>query len=73
MCSEKLRDKIKFDISSIMISRNDKSELRDKLLSTTPEERRKLGINLNTLWYIKKNLIEGKKITLYDKVMEKIV
>ncbi len=39
----------------------------------TPEERRQLGINRNTLWYIKKNLTEGKKITIYDKVLEKIV
>jgi len=39
----------------------------------TPEERRGLGINRNTLWYIQKNLREGKKIKIYDKVKAKIV
>ena len=67
------QDKLKLDIPAIKINRNDKTERRDKLLTMTPEERRKLGINRNTLWYIKKNLTEGKKITIYDKVLEKIV
>jgi hypothetical protein len=27
-----------------------------------PEQRKELGINKSTLWYIRKNLREGKKI-----------
>lgn len=65
-------DKLKFDIPSLKIQRNDNTEVRDHLLSMTPEERKKLGINRNTLWYIKKNLEEGKTIKIYDKVKTKI-
>lgn len=66
------QDKIKFDIPLLKISRNDNVEIRDQLLNMTPEERHRLGINRNTLWYIKKNLREGKTIKVYDKVMAKI-
>jgi CRISPR-associated protein Cas1 len=38
----------------------------------TPEQRKELGINKSTLWYIQKNLREGKKVKLYDKVKSKI-
>jgi CRISPR-associated protein Cas1 len=38
----------------------------------TPEQRKELGINKSTLWYIRKNLREGKKVKLYDKVKAKI-
>jgi CRISPR-associated protein Cas1 len=38
-----------------------------------PEQRKELGINKSTLWYIRKNLREGKKVKLYDKVKAKIV
>jgi CRISP-associated protein Cas1 len=62
----------KFDIPALQISRNDDHYIRDTLLNMTPEERRSLGINRNTLWYIKKNLRDGKKIELYTKVKTKI-
>jgi CRISPR-associated protein Cas1 len=65
-------DKLRFDIPSIRINRNDDKDLRDLLLKMTPDKRRCLGINRNTLWYIQKNLKEGKKIDLYDKVKSKI-
>lgn len=64
--------KLEFNIPSIEINRNDDLELRDALLRMTPEQRRELGINRNTLWYIKKNLREGKKIKIYDKVKTKM-
>jgi CRISP-associated protein Cas1 len=65
-------DKLKFDIPSMTINRNDNTDIRDTLLNMTPEERRNVGINRNTLWYIKKNLRAGKKVKVYDKVMTKI-
>lgn len=34
----------------------------------TPEQRKELSVNKSTLWYIRKNLREGKKIKLYDKI-----
>jgi CRISPR-associated protein Cas1 len=66
-------DKLRFEIPSIEINRNDDKDIRDLLLKMTPDERKNLGINRNTLWYIKKNLKEGKKIELYDKVKRKII
>ncbi len=37
-----------------------------------PDPRKALDINKSTLWYIQKNLREGKKVKLYDKVRAKI-
>lgn len=66
------QEKLKLDIPLLKINRNDNLDIRDTLLNMTPEERRKLGINRNTLWYIRKNLEDGKKIKIYDKVKTKI-
>ena len=38
----------------------------------TPEERKRLGINKSTLFYMKKNLQDGKSIKIYDKVFNKL-
>jgi hypothetical protein len=38
----------------------------------TPQQRKELDINKSTLWYVQKNLREGKKVKLYDKVEAKI-
>jgi CRISPR-associated protein Cas1 len=38
----------------------------------TSAQRKDLGINKSTLWYIPKNLREGKKVKLYDKVRARI-
>ena len=38
----------------------------------TPDERRELGINKSTLWYIQKNLVEGKTTKIYEKILLKI-
>ena len=62
-----------FIIPKIRLNRNDNLELRYKVLSMTPEERERLGINKSTLWYIKKNLIEGKTPKIYEKILKKIV
>src|SRR5271157_442415 len=65
--------KLQFDIPALQMSRNDDLKVREYLQNMTPEERRGLGINRNTLWYIQKNLREGKNIKIYDKVKAKIV
>jgi hypothetical protein len=36
----------------------------DLIMNMTPEQRKELGINKTTLWYIRKNLWEGKKVKL---------
>jgi CRISPR-associated protein Cas1 len=38
----------------------------------TPEQRKELGISKTTLWYIRKNIGEGKKVKLYEKIRSKI-
>lgn len=38
----------------------------------TPDERKRLGINKSTLWYMKKNLREGKRVKFYDKNLLKL-
>ncbi len=50
----------------------DLSELRDKVLSIDAEGRKKLGINKSTLWYMQKNIKEGKRIKIYEKVNIKL-
>ncbi len=35
-------------------------------------ERKRLGINKSTLWYIKKNLLEDKTTKIYEKILLKI-
>jgi len=36
------------------------------------EERKQLEINKSTLWYIQKNLAEGKMPKIYEKILLKI-
>ena len=38
----------------------------------TPEYRKKLGINKSTLFYMKKNILEGKNIKIYKKIIKKL-
>lgn len=46
--------------------------VREKILGMTPKQRRELGINKSTLWYLKKSLESGKKPKIYQKVLGKI-
>ena len=61
-----------FIIPKIKLSRNDEIELKERILNMTSEERKRLGINKSTLWYIKKNLSEGKTHKIYEKIHLKI-
>ena len=38
----------------------------------TANERKELGINKSTLWYIQKNLKEGKTSKIYERILAKI-
>jgi CRISPR-associated protein Cas1 len=66
------QDKLEFNIPLIQIKRNDELSLRDKILNMTIEERKKLGIRKNTLFYMKRNIQAGKRIKVYGKVMNKL-
>ena len=61
-----------FVIPKMKVNRNDNLELREKILNMTPEEMKGLGINKSTLWYIRKNLSEGKTPKIYEKIFLKI-
>ena len=61
-----------FVIPKMKLNRNDNLELREKVLNMTTDERKELGINKSTLWYIKKNLSEGKISKIYEKIFLKI-
>jgi len=64
--------KLQFDIPEFEIKRGDTLEIRNKILSLTPEDRKRLNINKSTLWYIQKHIREGKKVKVYRKVMGKL-
>jgi len=66
------KKEFEFVIPIMKLNRRDNLELRDKILSMTPDERKKLGINKSTLWYIQKNLSEGKATKIYEKILLKI-
>ena len=61
-----------FVIPMIKLNRNDSLELRTKILNMTHEQRKQFGINKSTLWYIKKNLSDGKTSKIYEKILLKI-
>ena len=64
--------KLQFNVPEFKIKRDDNTDVRSKVLSLTPEDRKKLGINKSTLWYMQKHIKEGKRIKVYGKVMGKI-
>ena len=68
--SEKKKE-FEFNIPTIRLNSYVDLEL-EKILSMTVEERKRLGINKSTLWYIKNNLKKGKPIGIYDKILLKI-
>ncbi|QMU55027.1 MAG: CRISPR-associated endonuclease Cas1 [Nitrosopumilus sp.] len=61
-----------FVIPKFKLSRKDNLELREKILNMTSDERKQFGINKSTLWYIKKNLTDGKNLKIYEKIHVKI-
>ncbi|PBO85437.1 MAG: CRISPR-associated endonuclease Cas1 [Thaumarchaeota archaeon] len=64
--------KFEIVIPKISLQRNDVVSLRNKIELMTPEQRKQLGINKSTLWYLKKNLKNNKSFKIYDKVLTKI-
>jgi CRISPR-associated protein Cas1 len=61
-----------FNIPEINMRREDSVDIRNRILSMTSEERRKLGLARNTLFYMRKNIQKGKKIKIYGKVSAKM-
>ncbi|MGI0047509.1 MAG: CRISPR-associated endonuclease Cas1 [Nitrosotalea sp.] len=59
-------------IPELKISDEDTLELKRKIMKMTPDQRKRLGINKSTLWYMKKNISDGKNIKVYDKILSKL-
>ena len=66
------KNEFDFVIPKIKIKRGDSLDLREKILNMATDERKRLGINKSTFWYIKKNLTDGKTTQLYEKILLKI-
>jgi len=64
--------KLQFNIPEFEIKREDNTDIRNKVLSLTVQDRKRLGINKSTLWYMQKYIKEGKRIKVYGKVIGKI-
>ncbi|MDE2588664.1 MAG: CRISPR-associated endonuclease Cas1, partial [Patescibacteria group bacterium] len=58
-------DKIDFKIPEFKIKNEDTLDFKGKILKMTPDERKRLGINKSTLWYMKKNIQEGKRVKFW--------
>ena len=63
---------LSFDVPKLAVKRNDNLDVRQRILTMTPSERKALAISKSTLWYQKKHLSEGKRLRVYDKIMAKI-
>jgi CRISPR-associated protein Cas1 len=66
------RNALEFDVPTVENERNDSLELRERVLQITPEQRRHLGINKSTLWYMQKHIKEEKRIKVYNKIKVKV-
>jgi CRISPR-associated protein Cas1 len=64
--------KLQFDIPEFEIKREDNTEVRNKVLSLTPQDRKRLNINKSTLWYMQKHVKEGKRIKVYRQIRSKL-
>ena len=53
---EKDQKELRFEMPDIPIGRNDDIESRNRIMSMTPEIRKKLKINKSTLWYKQKKI-----------------
>ncbi|MEM3181109.1 MAG: hypothetical protein QXN16_03455 [Candidatus Micrarchaeaceae archaeon] len=61
-------NKPQFNIPEFRIKREDNTDIRNMVLSLTPADRKRLGINKSTLWYMQKHIKDEKKIKVYGKV-----
>ena len=66
------RAELQVNVPSFKIQRNDVLEVRQRILTMTPAERKRRGINKSTLWYQKRQLGQGKSVKIYGKALSKI-
>ncbi len=59
-------------IPELILLRNDTIDVQKKILGMTSQQRKQLGINKSTLWYIKQNIDAGKSLKIYNKTLSKL-
>jgi CRISP-associated protein Cas1 len=57
---------------TVFVENEDTLDFKGRILEMTPDERKRLGINKSTLWHMKKNIRDGKKIKFYDRTLSKM-
>ena len=60
---------LSFSTPEIKLDRMDSLRVIERIMSITPEKRKKLGINKSTLWYQQKKIRAGKVIKLYKQMV----
>lgn len=63
---------LELNVPNIKLERNDDIEIKEKILNMTPQQRKKYDINKSTLWYMRKNITQKRRISIYSKVKNKI-
>ena len=58
---EKGQKDLRFEMPDMLIGRSDDIESHNRIMSMTPEIRKKLKINKSALWYTQKKIKDGKK------------
>jgi CRISPR-associated protein Cas1 len=61
-----------FDVPAFTAGRNDTLYIQQRILTITPQERKRLAISKSGLSYQKKKLSQGKPIKVYETVLKKI-
>ncbi|MBI2232744.1 MAG: hypothetical protein HYU56_02400 [Candidatus Aenigmarchaeota archaeon] len=63
---------IDFSEPSLVLKREDDFKLRQKILSLSQSEAKKIGINKSSLHYLRKHARSDKPFKVYGKVKEKL-
>jgi CRISP-associated protein Cas1 len=60
-------------VPQLAIRRNDTIDIKQRIMTMTHEERKRLGISKSGLWYQKKKITADEKIKVYEKVLSKLI
>jgi CRISPR-associated protein Cas1 len=66
------RNEFDFNHPCPILSRDDSEMLRNRILSVSVAEARKLGIRKNTLWYMQQRARTRKRMRIYNPVKERL-
>ena len=64
--------RLKYSHTTNRETKSSEASIRSNVLSLTPQDRKRLGINKSTLWYMQKHIKEGKRVKIYSKIVNKL-